>query len=336
MIISKTPLRISFFSGGSDMPSFFTKETGAALSATINKYIYVITHETPHIGIKTMYDEVEIHSDISNMQHSITKETLKYFNIEKEQTIASISDILSKGSGLGSSSAFTVGLFKNLEYISIKNKLGDYYSDNTSSSEFLAEMAYEIERNRCGFPVGKQDQFAAAYGGFNLFEFRPSYNNVTVFNDPLVIEELSRNLILVYSGFGRSASAILQKQQEGMATDITKFNAVRKGRDKAYEGIKYLKARDLDSFGNLFHEAWMDKKATESSISNEYFDVIYDKAIKAGAIGGKLLGAGGGGFFLFYVKPHKRDSVIESITKNTDCKVYDFKFVSDCSKIVNP
>jgi len=124
---------------------------------------------------------------------------------------------------------------------------------------------------------------------------------------------------LVYSGRGRSANSILQKQQEGMTIDPVKFNAVRKGRDKAYEGFNYLKKGDLDSFGNMFHEAWIDKKATESSITNEYFDSIYDKAIKAGAIGGKLLGAGGGGFFLFYVPGLKKYDVEQAIASHLAC-----------------
>jgi len=326
MIITKTPLRISFFSGGSDLPSFFSKETGAALSVTIDKYIHVISHKTPHIGIKTMYDEVEINSDINTMQHDITRETMKYFNISSEQTITSISDILSKGSGLGSSSAFTVGLFKNLEAYTnpFENK----------SKEIVAEFAYEIERNRCGFPVGKQDQYAASHGGLNLFEFRPSYTNATKFDNVDTLAQLNQKLLLVYSGRGRSANSILQKQQEGMTIDPVKFNAVRKGRDKAYEGFNYLKKGDLDSFGNMFHEAWIDKKATESSITNEYFDSIYDKAIKAGAIGGKLLGAGGGGFFLFYVPGLKKYDVEQAITKNTECKIYNFNFTDLGSNVV--
>lgn len=331
MIISKTPLRISFFSGGSDLPSFFTKETGAALSVTIDKYIYVMTHKTPHIGIKTMYDEVEMSDDISTMQHTITKEILKYFNIENNHQIASISDILSKGSGLGSSSAFTVGLFKNLEHYSQKH----WPHRSPRDPEVLAEMAYEIERNRCGYPVGKQDQFAAAFGGFNLFEFRPSYTNVTPILDTYVLNRLNNNLMLVYSGRGRSANSILQKQQEGMSIDPAKFDAVRRGRDKAYEGFKYIKDGDIDSFGNLFHEAWVDKKKTESSITNSYFDLVYDQVIAAGALGGKLLGAGGGGFFLFYVPEENRYKVRTTIEKDTECKIYDFKFVQDGSQVIN-
>jgi D-glycero-alpha-D-manno-heptose-7-phosphate kinase len=324
MLISKTPLRISFFSGGSDMPSFYKKEDGAALSATIDKYIYVIAHKTPHLGVRIMYDSVEEFSDVEQMHHLITKETLKYYNVSKEITLASISDILSKGSGLGSSSAFTVGLI---------NAIASYKWE-IASKRYLADMACVIEMEKCGYPVGKQDQYAAAFGGFNLFEFHKN-EEVSVHN--LIIDKnhiygLENKLLLVYSGRGRSANSILQKQQSAM-NDKDKFNLVKRSRDKAYTGRDYLVKGQLDDFGNLLHEAWMDKKGVVSEISQDYFDVVYDKAMKAGALGGKLLGAGGGGFFLFYVPEEKREDVIEEITTGTECKVYEFKFSGHGSRI---
>jgi D-glycero-alpha-D-manno-heptose-7-phosphate kinase len=325
MIVSKTPLRISFFSGGSDMPSFFTRERGAALSVTIDKFIYVAVHKTPHFGIKTMYDVIEEINDIERMQHLITKEALTYFSIDKELTIASISDILSKGSGLGSSSAFTVGLSNALSTI----------KGEKVSRKYLADVSCEIEMNRCGYPIGKQDQYAAAYGGFNLFEFEP---NGDVIANPVNVslanaERLQQNLLLVYSGKGRSANAILQKQQEAIK-DNAKFNLVKKARDKAYEAKKYVEAGDVDSFGNMLHSAWVDKKGVVTDISADYFDNVYNKAVKAGALGGKLLGAGGGGFFIFYVQPDQRDKVIHAVTTETECKIYDFNFYEEGSRIV--
>ena len=326
MIITKTPLRISFFSGGSDLPSFFTKEKGAALSVTIDKYIYVIKHDTPHLGIKVMYDTIEEYPDVEEMQHSITREALKYFSKTKELTIASIADILAKGSGLGSSSAFTVGLV-NLLTRSKKD-------ESFISREYLAQTAYMIERELCGYPVGKQDQYAAAYGGMNLFEF---FEDDTVEVKPLTYgthmwEDLEERLLLVYSGRGRDANSILQKQSKAM-NDSAKFNLVKASRDKAYIGAEYLKKGKLNDFGNLLHEAWLDKKSVESSITNEYFDSVYEKALKSGAIGGKLLGAGGGGFFIFYVQPSKRQKVIDCILNGTNCKIYDFKFTECGSQV---
>jgi D-glycero-alpha-D-manno-heptose-7-phosphate kinase len=323
MIISRTPLRISFFSGGSDMPSFFLRERGAALSVTINKYIYVMMHKTPHLGIKTMYDTIEQTADIELMQHAITRESLKHFNIDNDVTIASISDILSRGSGLGSSSAFTTGLLNCL-------------AEGNYTREHLAQTAYHIERNMCKFPVGKQDQYAAAYGGLNVFQFetddvvtvKPVVNNNESWN------KLQNNLLLIYSGRGRSANSILQKQAAAM-DEKDKFKLVARNRDRAFVGANLFSACLIDDFGELFHDAWMDKKGLAKEITNDYFDVIYDKALKAGAIGGKLLGAGGGGFFLFYVKPDHREKVIHAVTHESSCKVYDFKFVEQGSTIIS-
>lgn len=322
MIISRTPLRISFFSGGSDMPSFFLKERGAALSVTINKYIYVMAHKTPHLGIKTMYDAVEQTADIELMQHAITRESLKLYNIDNDITLASISDILSRGSGLGSSSAFTVGLLTCL-------------AKGNITREQLAQKAYHVERTLCGYPVGKQDQYAAAYGGMNLFQFETD-DVVTV--RPVVHngdnwDKLQDSLLLVYSGRGRSANSILQKQAAAMAEE-DKFKLVKRNRDRAFVAANLFSAGLIDDFGALFHDAWMDKKGLAKDITDDYFDSIYDRALKAGAVGGKLLGAGGGGFFLFYVKPNNRDRVIHSITNDTSCKVYDFKFVEAGSTCV--
>lgn len=323
MIISRTPLRISFFSGGSDMPSFFLKERGAALSVTIDKYIYVMCHKTPHLGIKTMYDTVEQTADIELMQHAITRESLKMFNMDNDITLASISDILSRGSGLGSSSAFTVGLLNGL-------------SGGEFTREKLAQKAYYVERTLCGYPVGKQDQYAAAYGGMNLFQFETD-DVVTV--RPVVHNDdnwdtLQNNLLLVYSGRGRSANSILQKQAAAM-DEADKFKLVQRNRDRAFVAANLFSAGLIDDFGALFHDAWMDKKGLAKDITDDYFDTIYERALKAGAVGGKLLGAGGGGFFLFYVKPQNRDRVINAVTHETSCKVYNFKFVETGSTIIS-
>lgn len=325
MIISKTPMRISFFSGGSDMKSFYSKEPGAALSATIDKFIYVIVRKTPYSGIRIIYDTIEEFNSIDEMEHKITKESLKYFNITKNCTIASISDINIKGSGLGSSSAFTVGLVNCLA--SSKWEV--------ASREYLADVSCDIEIEKCGYPIGKQDQYAAAYGGFNLFEFNTE-GGVTV-SKPGISKEtkqkLEDSLILVNSGVGRSANKILQQQSDAM-NDKSKFDLVKKSRDKAYIAQKHLENGDWESFGGLLHEAWLDKKAVVKDISQSYFDDVYMKAMWAGALGGKLIGAGGGGFFLFAVNPEKKQEVIQAITDGTKCEVYPFRFYDYGSRIV--
>lgn len=326
MIITKTPLRISFFSGGSDMPSFYEQEDGAALSVTIDKFIYVMAHQVPNMGVRCMYDDVEEQHDIEQMQHAITRETLKYYNITKEMTVASISDIVTKGSGLGSSSAFTVGLVKALSTSKYDN----------STRKYVADIACEIEMNKCGYPVGKQDQYAAAFGGFNLFNFRRngevSVEELRLTNPNIMC--LEKNLMLVYSGRSRNANNILQKQQKAML-DVDKFNKVKRSKDKAFEAVDLLHRGKIDDFGRLLHESWIDKKGVCEEITQDYFDNIYQTAIESGALGGKLLGAGGGGFFIFYVPVKDRDSVSWSIkTNHKECKIYDFEFYGSGSHMV--
>lgn len=303
------------------MPSFYLHEAGAALSVTIDKYNYVSLQNVKHSNVKFIHDEIYEVDDVNDMKHEITRETLKYFDINDDITITSVSDITAKGSGLGSSSAFTVGLVNAMSHY----KYGHDYSISASK---LAKTACNIEIDRCKFPIGKQDQYAAAYGGFNLFEFEPSDDVAIreVVLKPEVEQKFQNNLILVYSGKGRSANKILQKQQSLM-DDAAKFDLVRKSMYKAYEGAELLRGGYIDDFGRLLHEAWMDKKRVVAEISHSYFDEIYENCIDAGALGGKLLGAGGGGFFLFYVKPEYKDSVVRAILKYPLCKIYDFKFV---------
>ena len=187
---------------------------------------------------------------------------------------------------------------------------------------------------RSKYPVGKQDQYASAYGGMNLFEFLTD-NSVNI--RPITYNrdvwcELESRLLLVYSGRGRNANSILQKQAAAMS-DETKFDLVRRSRDKAYVATRLLKEGKLDDFGALLHDAWLDKKAVETSMTNEYFDGVYERAREAGALGGKLLGAGGGGFFIFYTPENVREKVISTILDGTTCKVYDFKFVERGSSV---
>lgn len=326
MIISKTPLRVSFFfSGGSDLPSFYTKENGAALSVTIDKFIYVASHETPYNGIRTMYETIEYCEDLTQMSEGITKEALSYFSIDPSITIATFSDILARGSGLGSSSSFTVGLIRNM----LAHK-----KEYMLSAVKIAEHAFNIEANMCGYPVGKQDQYAAAYGGFNLFEFKQE--GIVTRKEIMMTEdilELQDNLLLVYSGKGRSANAILQKQSEA-SSNKEKFKLIQQSRDKAYEAYDMLLGKRYDAFGMLLHKAWEDKKQVVSGISDSYIDGIYSIAMEYGSLGGKILGAGGGGFFIFYVPREKRRRVISELINKTQCKVYDFKFYEEGTRLM--
>lgn len=321
LIVSKTPLRLSFFSGGSDLPEFYKKAGhGAALSVTIDKYIYVYLHKRQYQGIRTIFDNIENVSELDEMQDGIAKECLSYFQVSNDITVGSLSDIDARGSGLGSSSAFTVGLIKCLE---------TFTGRQLTKSE-LAELAFNIEANMCGYPVGKQDQYAAAYGGFNLYTF---WDNGMVDVIPsLEGYKLEDHLLLVYSGVGREANKILQKHKEAIINK-DKFKLVSNGKQNAFISYGHLSITKLDEIGKLLNTAWEEKKKIVDSISNKYFDDIYEKAISAGAVGGKLLGAGGGGFFIFYVNPYKRNNVINSLSR-TNCKIYDFKFKYNGSQII--
>ena len=323
MIVSKTPFRLNFFSGGSDLPAFYKKEEGAALSVTINKFLYVMVHKSPTTGVKISYDKAEEWDDVDNMREGLTKTILQTYGINKGISIASMSDIVTSGSGLGSSSAFTVGLLNAIN------------AENPLSAKFLAEKACDIEINKCSFGSGKQDQCAAAFGGLNLYKFYPN-EEVEVL--PVEIsyskwKELESKLLLVYSGKTRSANKILWKQQEAVE-DPNKMDLIRAGRHKAHEGEWILRYGKIDDFGRLLHETWMEKRRIVTEISDPYFDNVYNTAIEAGAQGGKLLGAGGGGFFLFFVQPDDRSSVVQHLNVNHPlCKVYDFSFYNKGSSL---
>lgn len=336
LTISKTPLRISFFGGGSDLPAFIEKEDGAVLSATINKFVYVCINSTQR-PIRFFHEDVQI--GLANMRNLIVKETLKEFNITEGLDIVSMSDVHAVGAGLGGSSAFTVGLINGL-------MANQYWYDAPITKETLAQKACEIEIERCDYPIGIQDQYAAAYGGFNLMEFysKPkrhaiidcSFEKFRTSQKWLQIHNtLENRLILIYSGTPRNTNAgtMLQRQQTSIRDD--KFDLMIRIRNRAWEAEHLLINEKLDQFGELLHENWLDKKTLAIDLSNEYIDNIYNLATKNGAIGGKLLGAGGGGFMLFYV-PNKglRQPLIEAILHEfPNSRHYPFQFYQQGSTI---
>ncbi len=327
MLVSRTPLRFSLFSGGSDMASFYNVAgLGAALSVTINKYVYVITHRTPFPGVKTLYPHISEEVDtLDEMRHAITRETLKYHMIENSVTVASISDVPSLGTGLGSSSAFTVGLLNNLDYASrMTDRDTDLYW-----REWLAKKACQMEIEKCGYPIGKQDAYAAALGGFNLFKF---HRDDMVDVEMLYLSEdtlmkFQDRLMLFYSGRGRSANAILARQREAVKDKI-KFALIERNRDRAMVSKALLQEGRIDEIGAMLHESWLDKKQIDDAISDDYLDDIYETAMRHGALGGKVLGAGGGGFLLFYVEPDHQGRVASAINgRHSKCQHYAFRFV---------
>ena len=302
MIISKTPLRISFFGGGTDLPEYFIENKGAVISTTINKFIYhTVSYHPSSINsssIKIVYSKVENANNIDEIKHSPFREILKAMEVKDNIEIHVISDLPSF-SGLGGSSAFTVGLINCLS-IYKKSKLSKYE---------LTARAHEIERNILAESVGYQDQTAAAYGGINLIEF----NNVDDFNvtpinlDEIVLKEFEESLMLFFSGIKRKAQDIESKKISNIKNNIENLNEIKKITYQAYE--KLIINNNLESFGKMLNDTWNLKKKLETSVSNNIIDEMYTLAIQAGALGGKLLGAGGGGFMLFYVPKDKQDKV---------------------------
>lgn len=290
MIITRTPFRISFAGGGSDLPSFYRQEPGAVLSTTIDKYMYIVIH--PFFNgdkIQLKYSKTELVDHISNINHPIFKEVLGMYDL-KGVDVNSIADIPA-GTGMGSSSSFTVGLIN-----AVRAYIGKF-----SSAEKLASLACEIEINRVGSPIGKQDQYAAAYGGLNYITFNPddSVKVEKVLLKSNIKQELEDNLLLIYIGGKHSANEILTEQQQVLGSE-EKFQAQKRMVKLADDLRKSLQQGNIEDFGNILNEGWQLKRSLVKSISSDDIDNIYQRGIQAGALGGKLLGAGGAGFLLFY------------------------------------
>lgn len=299
MIITRAPFRVSFCGGGSDLPSFYEKYGGCVLSTTIRKYMYLTLHNYFYKDqIVLKYSKTECVNDYSEIEHKIFKQVLKDFDI-KGVEISSMADIPA-GTGLGSSSTFTVALLQLLHT----------YKEEYITKYKLAKDACSVEIEKLGEPIGKQDQFAASFGGLKFYKF---FNNGFVDVEPVIMnkssyKKLEDRLMMFYLGGTHSASEIL-KEQSANFTDKNKVKIQMKMCDIAQTLKEELQKNNVDAMGGLLHENWLLKKSLASGISNPKIDEIYNKAINAGATGGKLLGAGGSGFMLFYVPETKQDSV---------------------------
>lgn len=307
MIISRTPLRMSFVGGGSDLPAFYRDHGGGAVVSTaIDKYIYVTVNKKFDHGIRLSYSITEEVNRVEEIRHDLVREALKLLGIDGGIEITTIADIPSRGTGLGSSSAFTVGLL---------NVLHAYQSRHVSS-ERLGEESCRIEIDICKEPIGRQDQYAAAFGGFNLIEFRQDDSVLTspIICDPETIRAVESNILVFYTGVTRSASTLLRQQSEDIANSDKKRQWMQRMVGLAYLLRDELQKNNTSAFGEILHENWQLKKNMTAGISNSRIDDIYNAARSAGAIGGKLLGAGAGGFLMFYV-PRERHSDVASALK---------------------
>ena len=323
MIISKTPYRISFFGGGSDYPSWYTKNGGAVLSTTIDKYIYISCRDLPPFfehKYRIVWSQMETVKDIKQIKHKAVKEMLKYFKIKNGLEIHYDGDLPAR-SGMGSSSVFVVGLM---------NLLNNFLGKKIDKKK-LAQRSIHFEQKILKEAVGSQDQIAATFGGFNkiIFKTNNEFNVRRIIIPKKILKELNENLFLVYTGLTRNAQDIaseyvhkLQKSKRSNILEISNF---------VKEGEKILKKGDLSEFGKLLHESWIEKKKLSPSISNSIIDNIYDVAIKKGALGGKLLGAGGGGFLLFYAPQSRQKDIIKAFRKLI---TIPFKFTNKGSEIM--
>ena len=323
MIVSKTPFRISFFGGGSDLPSFYNQSPGLVVSAAINKYLYISLNKKFDDSIRVSYSVTENVNDVEDIKHDIVKHTLKYFDITKGIELASISDLPSNGTGMGASSAFAVGLIKAIENYK--------YGEEILSKSSLAELACIIEINLCKKPIGKQDQYACSYGGFNMHEFKSKGVTTNVLTlDSDIVEFLENNLILLHTSKGRSADDILKNQNRRMTDNDKSFQNMKDMVDLAKQFEVDLKNKDLKYFGEMLDCSWQLKKEVSNDISNLEIDEMYEEAKLCGAKGGKILGAGGGGFMLLFADPKSQQKIKQCFSKN---KPFNFKFDFDGSTI---
>ncbi len=335
IVVTSTPLRISLFGGGSDLPQFYeqSRYPGLVISTTINKRINVAVNRCETDHIRAVYSKTEVVNDVDKLEHDRIRECLKKLRRIKNLEIYTSSEILSRGTGLGSSSSFTVGLLNALQTLTTEtvNNSNDYKA-------FLAETACEIEIKKCGDMIGKQDQYAAAFGGWNAFRF---YNNrVTV--EPLTnynYTRLSSNLFCYYTNSTRNtdSSSILKQQASGLLTDDGTFELTTELRQIAQEFYERMSSDlnyeyDFDFVGDLLHESWKAKKKLSKGISNPEIDEMYEKALSLGARGGKLLGAGGGGCMLFYVPEDNKMFFLTEMDKHY--KQFQFSFENKGSQAV--
>jgi D-glycero-alpha-D-manno-heptose-7-phosphate kinase len=304
MIITRTPFRVSFAGGGTDLASFYTRSPGCVVSTTINKYMYIAVHPFFSKGESLIkYSKTERVSNPNDIKHPIVREAMLALDVHGID-LNSIADIPA-GTGLGSSSAFTVGVLHALYS----------YKGRFVSKELLAREACEIEIGKLQECIGKQDQYASAYGGLNFISFYPD-GEVNV--EPIIMpssmwQTLEKRLVLYYLGGHRSAGDILLQQDQDTVQKVDVFEKLKKIAELGVALRNSLQSGDLDSFGSILHEGWMLKKELSSRVSSDDIDVAYKKAMQNGAEGGKLLGAGGGGFVLFYCREENQDRLANAL-----------------------
>lgn len=320
MIIVQTPLRISLFGGGTDFPSFYCAEGGAVLTSAIDKYIFITVKQRFDRMLRIGYTRTEMVDGVDEIQHELIREALRKTGIKQGVEVTTMGDIPSAGSGLGSSSTVTVGALHAMYTF-----LGEIVP-----AERLANEACEIEIDILDKPIGVQDQYIAAYGGLRFLEFNPD-GQVKIGRvelQPAMKRRLNENLLLFYTGTTRRAAKILDEQKNNISARLA---VLRELKGMAYTAREELRNGNLDAIGYLLHESWQLKKQLASQISNSSIDEMYQAAHRAGALGGKITGAGGGGFLLLYCHWDKHDAVRAALG---NLQELPFNLEQDGSKVI--
>ncbi len=320
MIITQTPLRVSFAGGGTDFPDYYEQREGYVVGAGIDKAVFVIVTARYDEKIYVNYSRKEIVDDVDQIQHELVREAMRLTGVTNGVEVTLLSDVPSEGAGLGSSSSFTVGLL---------NAFHIYQGEQVGPAK-LAEEACEIELRRCGKPIGKQDQYIAAFGGLSAFHFRRdgSVEVERLRSSDNQLNRLAANLFLFYSDKTRKASEILAEQKRRTVEHLDVLDAVKA---LAYEVRDALFSGDFDRIGKILDEGWRLKKQLASQITNAHLEEMYIRAIRAGATGAKVCGAGGGGFLLVYSPPAAHERLFQAMVHY---RQMPFLFEPDGSKVI--
>lgn len=325
MIISQTPFRISFFGGGTDYPEWYREYGGAVLSTTINKYGYITCRQLPPFfehRHRIVYTKIEMVNDVSEINHPAVRGVFQELGIKEGLELHYDGDLPAR-SGIGSSSSFTVGLLNTMYAMRGERK----------SKQQLAEEAIHLEQNVLKEAVGSQDQIAAAYGGLNRISFQAGSGGFAV--EPVIVpsyraDEFNDNLMLFFTGFSRIAATVAKSKIENFHSRKNQLFRMREMVDEA-QSILQSPSANIDDIGRMLHDGWVLKRELSEKVSSSEIDEIYDRARANGALGGKLIGAGGGGFILLYVRPENQDAVRNSLAKLIEV---DFEFEYQGSKII--
>ena len=311
MILSRAPLRVSLAGGGSDLPAFYEQEPGEVLSFTIDKYVYIAAHELFKGGIRLSYSKTEEVDNPHQIEHPLIRETFLETNFMQSIEVGSFADVPGTGTGLGSSSAFTVALLNGLTHLSGMSR------SCSDIPKYLADTACKIEIERCGQLIGKQDQFASAYGGVNQIKFNPdgSTEVESLLTDGSLENFLNESLALFYLGFGRPGTEILNEQSAKLKNKANEFQSMLELKNLVPEMRIALTNKDHNYLGHLLTKGWQLKASTSASISSPHIETAFSEALELGALGGKVVGAGGGGFFLLALEPEKRELFIKNFSK---------------------